>query len=136
MNIYKQAAQLKLRIPTSVGHLTVEQLFDLPLIGKALNLTDIAIAIHSILPKSIVSDDLAFLTGTVPTNAEGQLAFDIIKDVIETKQAQAAAQSTAKARETQLKELQNILSEKKGEAKKEMSMEDLEAEIARLQNNL
>lgn len=91
-NIYEIAARKKLRFPSPKGALTTEQLFELPLTsatGRA-NLNEIAIAIdderETLGRKSFVD------TASNPRRTDLDVALEIVKDVIATRQAEAAVE--------------------------------------------
>ena len=111
-NIYKQAAQQKLRFESKRGLLTTEDLFTLPISKGEISLLNLAIAVIKKLTKSdteipdFLSDEAsAFLpdeaSAFLPDEASAflsdeasaqtkeqqllQLQFDILKDVIETR---------------------------------------------------
>lgn len=132
--MYKKALQQKLRFETIVGNLSVEQLFDLPInSNKNLSLKQIAVNLHEQLTKSSATG-LEFLDETSKTDETLELKFAIVKDIIETKQAQASAASNKKAKESELALLQDLLAKKKNQALEELSADELEAKIKALQD--
>ena len=95
-NIYKQAAQQKLRFESKRGLLTTEDLFTLPISKGEISLLNLAIAVIKKLTKSdteipdFLSDEAsAFLPDEASAQTKErqllQLQFDILKDVIETR---------------------------------------------------
>ncbi len=88
--MYKQASQLKLRVQTRVGGLSVEQLWD-------LNQSDLSNAIKAVkkVLKKTDDDELSFLEDTKVVDVENQLRFDILKDIYLTKKKEADELRTA-----------------------------------------
>lgn len=126
------ALQNKLRIQTTSGNLSIEQLIDLPLtstVGKA-NLIDLAKEYAAkVKPESV----LDFLSTSVPTvSSTDKQIFEILKIIIIQKQEDAAAKSAAKANSDRKEYLQKLIAEKKGEADKTKSIEELMAELSKL----
>ena len=131
--MYKKAAQLKLRFETTIGTLSVEQLFTLPVNHASKpSLRMIAVNLHEELNKTS-STGLEFLDEDSKVDEILQLKFNIVKDIIETKKAEASEKVSKAAKESELRELKEILAEKKGEAKKQLTVEELEKQIAALQ---
>jgi hypothetical protein len=101
-DLFEKAARLKIRFPAAVGGITAEQLWDLPITTKAKagnDLASIARELNRRL-KDGSDDDLPFLSSGRKADNETQLAFDIVKYVVETKQGEAEkAAETASNRE-------------------------------------
>ena len=126
------ALQKKLRVQTTSGNLSLEQLIELPLTsttGKA-NLIDLAKEYAAkVKPESV----LDFLTTPVVTvSSTDKQIFEILKIIIIQKQEDAAAKSAAKANSDRKEYLQKLIAEKKGEADKSKSLEELVAELSKL----
>lgn len=84
MDNFKKASYLKLRFSTTVGMLSVEQLWDL----SQTQLSNAIKAVKKVLKKND-DDELSFLEDTKVVDTENQLRFDILKDVYLTKQEEA-----------------------------------------------
>lgn len=84
--MYKQATQLKLRFSTSVGLLSVEQLWDLSM----TNLSNAIKAVKKVLKKND-DDELSFLEDAKIVDTENELRFNILKDVYLTKKSMSEA---------------------------------------------
>ena len=126
------ALQNKLRVQTTSGNLSLEQLIELPLTsttGKA-NLIDLAKEYAAkVKPESV----LDFLASPVSTDSStDKQIFEILKIIIIQKQEDAAAKSAAKANSDRKEYLQKLIAEKKGEADKSKSLEELVAELSKL----
>lgn len=132
--MYKKAAELKLRFSTSLGLLSVEQVMD-------LNMTqlrkEVKIAYSAKKKLEGVDDDaeLAFLNEDATSNKELELAnlrYEILKDIYSTKKSAIESRIEKDNKATEIKRLEEILAEKKSEAEKSLSVEELEAKIKSL----
>ena len=128
--LYKKAAQVKLRIQTCKGLLSVEDVW-------GLSLANLDASIRSLAPlvkKYQTEDsDLDFLSSNSDTKSEEtsllELSFEILKDVYLTKKEEANAK--AKARETKEfnQKIMSLIAEKQESSLKDKSIEDLMAMI-------
>lgn len=132
MNIFERAARGKLRFESTVGDLTAEQLFDLPLTakGERPNLDSIARAVNREL-KDIVDGSFVEIKPD-PRKTDLELRLDILKHVIEAKQAEKAAAEARAANAERKRKLLDALAAKDDQALAGMSREDIQAEIAKL----
>jgi len=120
MDVYKKAAQQKLRFTTSKGTLTAEQLFDLSL----SDLDNLAVSLDSSYEES---KGKSFLKKRTTKDATIKLQFDIVFDVLQTKSAEAeVAQEVREAKEYNQKIL-TVISEKKDDELKGKSIKQLES---------
>jgi len=120
--MYKKAAQMKLRVATNRGNLSVEQLYDL----SKEEIGQLAIAYR---PKKPIDDEeLAFLKQeTSAEETPEQLTFRILKDIYLTKQAEEdKAHRRAEVRQRNRKLLE-VIARKQDEALESKSIEELEA---------
>lgn len=128
--LYKKAAQVKLRIQTCKGLLSVEDVW-------GLSLANLDASIRSLAPlvkKYQTEDsDLDFLSSNSVTKNEEtsllELSFEILKDVYITKKEEANAK--AKARETKEfnQKIMSLIAEKQESSLKDKSIEELMAMI-------
>ena len=128
--LYKKAAQVKLRIQTCKGLLSVEDIW-------GLSLANLDASIRSLAPlvkKYQTEDsDLDFLSSNSDTKSEEtsllELSFEILKDVYITKKEEANAK--AKARETKEfnQKIMSLIAEKQENSLKDKSVEELMAMI-------
>ena len=128
--LYKKAAQVKLRIQTCKGLLSVEDVW-------SLSLANLDSSIRSLAPlvkKYQTEDsDLDFLSSNSDTKSEEisllELSFEILKDVYITKKEEANAK--AKARETKEfnQKIMSLIAEKQESSLKDKSIEELMAMI-------
>ena len=125
--MFEKASQMKLRFESSVGSLSVEDLWDLPLTSKSkTSLDSLAIAINRDLQSS--KED-SFVATKSKGNAVLELKLEILKHVIANRLAANEAAKTAGERKLRKDKLVGILAAKQDEALTEMSVEDLQKEI-------
>ena len=131
-NIYKQAAQQKLRFKSKRGVLTVEDLFLLPLSQGEINLRELTIAVNKNLAESN-TDVPDFLTDEYQEQAEDQqryqLQLDILKDVIETRKEEIQAAIDAHKRDQERAAIRELIAKKKQQNLKDLSIDELEAKL-------
>ena len=121
--MFEKAVRTKLRFDTSVGSLSVEDLWDLPLTTKGRpNLDDIARALHKKLRSG---DDVSFVETERKSDATIQLAFDIVKHIIDVRLAENAATRLEKERADKKQKIMSIIAAKQDESLQNMSLEDL-----------
>lgn len=120
--MYKKASQLKLRFSTTVGLLSVEQLWD-------LNLTQLSNAVKAVKKVLNKTDDteLSFLDDTQVIDVENQLRFDILKDVYLTKKKANEDARTALEAKQQKQRILEIIAKKEDESLETKSIEELKA---------
>ena len=119
--MYKQASQLKLRFSTSVGMLSVEQLWDL----SQNNLSNLIKSVKKVLKKND-DDELSFLEDTKIVDVENQLRFDILKDVYLSKKKESEELRSAADIKAHNQKIDSLIAEKQEGKLREMSIEDLE----------
>lgn len=120
--MYKQASQLKLKFATTVGLLTVEQLW-------GLSLDQLSSAIKIIkkgLKDSDKDDDLAFLDDEKTVDVENQLRFNILKDVYVTKKNEINSIRDAANIKAHNAKIDTLIAEKRDGELRNMSISDLE----------
>ena len=121
MEMYKQASKLGLRILTSKGMLSVEQLWQL----SQVDLSNAIKAVKKVLKKTD-DDELSFLEDTKVVDVENQLRFDILKDVYLTKKAEAEAIKDAAEIKQHNQKILALIAEKQEGKLRDMSVEELE----------
>lgn len=123
-NIFKQAAQLKMRFPSVRGFLIAEQLFDLPLTSKnGFDLDTVAKDVNKLLKEQA---EESFVNATPdPQATVYQVMLDIVKEVIADKLAEAAAARTRSANAAERQRLLALLDEKNNDELKGLSKEEL-----------
>lgn len=132
VDIYKYAAQNRLRFPSSRGSLTVEQLFDLPLRSTdGLDLDNIARRVNSDL-KSVSEDSFVDDSPSSPLKDKLTISLDIVKDVIRTKLDENKAMREKQQRAVERKKLLDAIGAKKDAALTAASLDELEKKLAEL----
>ena len=122
MDNFKQASRLKLRFSTSLGLLTVEQLWDL----SQTQLSNAIKAAKKVLNKEN-DDELAFLEDTKTVDIENQLRFDILKDIYLTKKTEAEELRNAADVKAYNQKILALIAEKQEGELKGKSIAELEA---------
>ena len=116
--MYKEASKLKLRVQTSRGPLTVEQLWDLPL----TELDSLAVQLEESYNNS---KGKSFLEKKTKKDKTLKLTFDVVLDILETKvKNEDRARKAAETRE-QNQKIMSLISEKEEEELKGKSKEEL-----------
>ena len=132
MNIFERASRGKLRFGSTIGQLSTEQLWDLPLTSKGdrPNLDAMARGVFHEL-KGL--EEASFVEGKPdPRKADLELRLELLKHVIAVKlELKAAAEKAAENAERKRK-LLNALAAKDESLLQGMTKEQIEAEIAKL----
>ena len=133
MNIFERAARCKLRFESTVGELSTEQLWDLPLTAKGdrVDLDKLARAVHTEL-KGL--DEVSFVddSKTNPRKISLELRLDILKHIIESKKASKLAAEKAVETSKQKDRLLAALASKDDQKLASMTTEEIQAELAKL----
>ena len=131
-NIYKQAAQQKLRFESKRGLLTTEDLFTLPISKGEISLRNLAIAVNKKLTKSD-TEIPDFLSDEASTQTKEQqllqLQFDILKDVIETRKEENQQSTEAYKRDQERAAIRELIAKKKQQNLEDLSIDELEAKL-------
>lgn len=128
VNIYKQALQACIRFPSQKGQLTVEDLFVLPLQSRSgFDLDNVAKSVNALLKEE--AEESFVETTTNPRKAMLQLALDVVKDVIGTKQEQAKKAAKQKANATEKARLLEVLHGKKDLELQVLTPDEIQARI-------
>ena len=132
MNIFENAARRRLRFPSSVGELNVEQLWELPLTNrKGTNLDAIARSVYLEL-KGI--DEISFVDDKPdPAKVLLELRFEILKHIISTKKEEAAAFRREIEACERKERLLGALASKEEQALAAMSKDEILAELKKLE---
>lgn len=129
---FEKAARLKLRFATRQGPLCVEDLWELPLTSTRAdraNLNAIAKDISREL-KATVEED--FVNPTPKADDELQLKMDIVKHIIQIRQAENEAVATATAKREQKARLLELIAKKQDQALEGKPLEELMAMVEAL----
>lgn len=124
MSAFEQAARLKLRFSTAKGDLTVEDLWDLPLISTVNkpNLDDIARGLFGQLKSDA---NVSFVIPEQKSDSTTQLKFDVVKHIIDVRLAENAAAAAAKANREKRQLILSVIAQKENEQLLSASMDDL-----------
>lgn len=132
INIYKTAAQIDLTFPSNRGQLTVSQLFKLPLTSRVgFDLDTVAKTVNALLKEQTEES----FVDSAKSNAQAkalQLALDVVKDVISTKQTEANLAAKRKANADEKARLLEVLHGKKDAELQALTPAEIEARIAAL----
>jgi hypothetical protein len=124
LDIFKIAAQRKLRFDTPKGQLTAEDLYDLPLQSTtgAANLDDVAKGLNKAISEA---EEGSFVSGRTTASAELNVKFDIVKAVIQDRLAAKEQSRTAGIRKAERERIDAIIAAKQDAALEDKSLEEL-----------
>ena len=122
--MFEKASRMKLRFNTSKGMLSVEDVWELPLTSNSgrVNLDDIAKELFKQLKES---DVVSFVTKKTDSNEYTQLAFDIIKHIIDIKLLEREENARIKSNKEKKQQLLALIAQKENEQLGGMSLEEL-----------
>ena len=128
--MFKKATKLKLRFSTPKGIQSVEDLWDFPLTSaKGASLDNLAKALNKEI-KANAED--SFVSAPNKGNAELELKFGIVKEIISIKLAERAAKSNATKVKEECDLLMRLIAQKEGEALEETSLDELKERLDKL----
>jgi len=129
-NLFEIASRAKLRFETTKGLISVEELWDIPLQGKAVSLNELAKAYKKRVAAGQEEDFVAMSSRTSGnSNAVvelDQIAFELILHVIDVRVKESRAAEEAVAEEQRKSKIREIIAKKKDSALENMSVEELE----------
>ena len=135
--MFEKASRAKLRFETALGALSVEDLWDLPLLSDKRRNGVCLDGLAQALSRELKESDVESFVLKQPTAESAprrklQLAFDVVKHVIDVRLAeQTAAENAEKARQKKQK-IMEIIAGKEDEALKGSSVEELRTLLASL----
>lgn len=131
MSIFEKASRLKLRFESPKGMLSVEDLWDLPLSGTngKANLDDIA---RGLFAKLKGNDNVSFVNKAQKSDDATQLAFDVVKHVIDTRLVETDAAEAARLNKERKQRILAIIEHKENEKLGAASIDELRAMVATL----
>ncbi len=129
MSDFEKAAKLKLRFDTIRGSISAEDLWDLPLISRGVNLDDIARGLYRQLKSG---EDISFVVPDRKSDETVQLKFDIVKHVIDVRVAEAKLATEAKERAEKKQRILAIIADKQDDDLKKMPIEELKKALTEL----
>ena len=127
MNNFEKATRLRLRFETSRGNLNVEDLWRLPL----AELDKLAIALNKQLNES---SEESFIKAKSKDNKLLELRFDIVKHIIETLLSEDEEKKKAADKRAKREQLLELIAKKKNQELEGKSLEELEAELTKLED--
>ena len=127
MNNFEKATRLRLRFETSRGNLNVEDLWRLPL----AELDKLAIALNKQLKES---GEESFIKAKSKDNKLLELRFDIVKHIIETLLSEDEEKKKAADKRAKREQLLELIAKKKNQELEGKSLEELEAELTKLED--
>lgn len=135
MDLYKYVAQNGIRFPSIRGQLTAEQLYDLPLkSGSNFDLDTVARNINNELKG--MSEESFVEDSTVHPKKKGlQVALEIVKDVIATKQELNRVELARRQKTVQVQKVRDAIAAKKDEKITSASLDELETMLKNLQES-
>lgn len=129
-DIFEQAARLKLRFDTPKGGLTAEDLWDLPLTSsRGPSLNDLAIGLHRKLQDAT---PVSFVDSAPAADPTLQLRFDLVKHVIDVRQAENRARADAAEKAQRKQRILSLIADKEDQALAAKSADELRELLAQL----
>lgn len=133
MNLFEKATRKAFRFPTLKGEITVEQLWQLPLLARGINTIDLDTVARTINNELKALGEESFVNkGDNPKRGELTDKLDIVKHIIEAKQSEADAATKRMARQQERQKLLDLLDRKNNEELEGLSKEDIEKKLAEL----
>lgn len=120
MENFKEGSRKKLRFKTTIGLLSIEQLWDLSL----EQLDVLAVSLENYVNET---PKKSFLTKTSNEDKLAKLKFDIVLDVLNTRIKERDEYLEQKANKEQNEKILSLISEKQDESLKGKSIEELKA---------
>ena len=128
-NLFIRASRAKIRFQTAVGMLTTEDLWDLPLSAKnKVDLDGIARNLYNTIREQ---DDVSFVK-PVPKDDYLQLAFDIVKHIIDVRVAERDAAAQAADKAAKKSKLLEVIARKQDQELENASVEELQKMVQEL----
>lgn len=119
--IFKRASRKKLRVETTKGLLSVEQLWD-------LSLSDLDTTAIGLKKQMSAMQEESFLNPKPSVESTNiKLSFDVVLDVLTTKQTDAEVALKASETKKHNEKIDSLIAQKKDEELSSLSVEELEA---------
>lgn len=122
---FEKAVRLKLRFSTPQGTISTEDLWDLPLTSGSASRANLNAIAKGISRQLKAEGEEDFVNPQPKANETLQLQLDIIKHVIQTKQAENEVVATAAAKREQKARLLELIARKQDAALEGKSLEEL-----------
>lgn len=130
MNIFEEASRKAFRFTSAAGLLTVEQLWTLPLTAKST--VDLDHVARSANEQLNAAQEESFVKPQVIGNTELTTKLEIVKYIIAVRQEENKAKTDAVAKAEQKRRLLEVLHEKKQGELQNLTVEEIEKQIAAL----
>jgi hypothetical protein len=125
--MFEKASRIKLRFPISKGLLSVEDLWDIPLISKNdVCLDSIAKNLNNTIKNANTE---SFVLKSVERDTTSELAFEIVKHIIKVRLEEEEARSIAKANRDKKQQLLALIAQKETEQLAGQSLEELRKQV-------
>lgn len=136
--LFEMATRKKWRFPSARGELTVEQLWDLPLLAKTtqqqfagFDLNGVARALNA--SAKALGEENFVATRANPEKAEAEAKLELVKAIIATKQDEAKKAEARAAKAEEKRRIMDILAQKDDETLRSSSAEELRKRLAALE---
>lgn len=123
MNNFLEATKSRLRVSSSNGLLSVEQLWDL----TPTKLATILRSLKNQLKKDDTDDELSFLDETKVVDKETQLSFDVVKEIYLVRKDEADKIKTEFERKSNNEKIMALIHQKQEKELGEKSIDELKA---------
>lgn len=137
VNLFELASRKKYRFPSVKGDLTVEQLWDLPLLAGNRATRDVkcdldAVAREISIQLKALSEESFVTTRSNPDKVRLEASLEIVKYIIAVKLAEAEKAKQAVDRKAEREKLQEALARKEDAALEQLSPEEIKKRLAEL----
>lgn len=130
INIFEKAARVGLRLDSTRGQLSVEDLWKLPLTGNNLSLDGLAVDLFEQLQKTSTK---SFVNKVVEDKSFLQLKFDIVKHIIDVKVEERDKVKKAKEAAAERAKLMDALANRQQDKYNNMSEDDILKRLGELE---
>lgn len=133
INLFEQATRAKLRFPSERGLISVEDLWDLPLLAaNGFDLNNVAKAVNAELKTA--TEDSFVETSSNPAKARLTLQLDVVKHVIAARIKDRDDQKNRELRREERRKLLAVLETKQAAALEGKTAEEILARLAELED--
>lgn len=129
-NIFERASKQKLRYSTPIGQLTVEDLWDLPLLSTKGPSLDVIAREHNRALRE--ASEESFVTRATTGSTALTLKLDIVKHIIADKLAAVEVAQNAATKRAQKEKILGVLARKEDAALEELDADALRAMVESL----
>lgn len=130
--MFKEASQLKLRFSTSVGNLSTEDLWDLPLTSRnGASLDNLAKELNREIKNA---EEESFVVKKSSSNKVLDLKFSIVKDVIKDKMDAAEKARTRAEIKAKKDKIMEAIAKKEDESLDNAGLDELRSMLAEMEN--